>query len=302
LVDQRAAAVPLNASYAGIAAEVSELRGFVRGLEAKLPPSAMVFQLPLRTYLDDDGIARMQPYDPIKPYLMSRTIRWSYPALTNQQVRWQQAAARLDPARLARELAAEGFSAILIDRYGYADNGAAVVAAIQDASDHEPVLGQTSRYITLDIRRLAAAAVPGTSLLAKAASPSAATAGMAPCEGQPLIGIDRIGRATAPFGTPPHLEGSDEFKVAGWAVDQQAGTRGAGVDVVVDQVPFPTIYGMDRSDVASYFKRPDYLQTGFVAAIPRDKVAKGSHALTLRVVSGDSHCFYESPARTVIVD
>ena len=125
---------------------------------------------------------------------------------------------------------------------------------------------------------------------------------MIACEGQPLINIDRIGRATAPFGTAPHVEGSDEVKVLGWAVDQQAGTRAAAVDVLVDQVPYQTIYGTDRSDVAAYFKRPDYLQAGFVAAIPKDKLAKGSHALTVRVVAADSHCYYQSPAQMMIVD
>jgi phosphoglycerol transferase len=300
LADQRAAAAPLNASHAVIAAEVSDLRSFVRGLEAKLPRDAMVFQLPLRTYLNDDGIARMQPYDQIKLYLMSRTVRWSYPAVTNRQVRWQQAAGTLDPARLARELAVEGFAAILVDRYGYTDNGASVVADIEGPANQQ-ALGQTSRYIALDIRQLASAA-PGTSLLAKAATPSPATVGMAACEGQPLINIDRIGRATAPFGAPPHVDRFDEFKVAGWAVDQQAGSRAAGVDVVVDQVPYQTIYGTDRGDVAAYFKRSDYLQTGFVVAIPGDKVAKGSHVLMLRVVAADAHCYYESSAQTVIID
>jgi hypothetical protein len=300
LADQWAAAVPLNDTYAGIAAEVSSLREFVRSLEAKLPPNAMVFQLPLRTYLNDEGIARMQAYDHFKLYLMSHTIRWSYPALTNQQVRWQQAAATIDPTRLGRELAVEGFAAILIDRYGYRDNGAAIVAAIQHDSDHEQALGQTSRYIALDVRRLATGA-PGTSLIAKAASPSPATGTMAMCDGQPVIGIDRIGHTTAPFATPPHLERSEEFKVSGWAVDQQAGKRATGVDILVDHTPFQTIYGTDRSDVASHFKEPDYLQTGFVAAIRLDKFRTGSHTLALRVVAADAHCYYQSPAQTVIV-
>jgi phosphoglycerol transferase len=302
LADERVAAVPMNMLYPRYAAEVHELRGFVHDLEARLPAGAMVFQLPLRTYLNDEGIARMQPYDHIKLYLMSRTLRWSYPAMTNLQVRWQQAAAALDPPRLARELATEGFSAILIDRYGYADNGASVVADVQNASAGEQALAQTARYIALDIRRLAPSA-PGTSALAKAANSSPVSVGLAPCGGPPLIGIDFIGRTSAPFDSNAvHVDGSDEFRMSGWAVDQTASTRASGVDVVIDQIVLPTIYGMDRSDVVSYFKRPEYQQSGFVAGIPRGRIPRGAHRLALRVVSANARCYYESPGQTVIVD
>ncbi len=75
----------------------------------------MVLQLPFRTYLNDDGIARMRPYDHLKLYMVSDTIRWSYPALSNNQVRWQQAAARLAADRLPYQLAEDGFAAI-VDR------------------------------------------------------------------------------------------------------------------------------------------------------------------------------------------
>ena len=93
-----------------------------------------------------------------------------------------------------------------------------------------------------------------------------------------------------------------EFKVSGWAVDQHANTHAAGVDVVINQAAFQTIYGTDRNDVAAYFKRPDYLQSGFVAAIPKGQVARGAHALALRVVSADARCYHQSPAQTVVVD
>src|SRR5690606_21770837 len=115
LADQRAGAVHMNAIHRDVALEVTGLRTFMGELESRLPAGSMVFQLPLRTYLNDPGTERMRPYDHLKVALASRTLIWSYPALANRQVRWHQAAALLEPRQLARELAAQDFAAVLVD-------------------------------------------------------------------------------------------------------------------------------------------------------------------------------------------
>ncbi len=126
---------------------------------------------------------------------------------------------------------------------------------------------------------------------------------MVACTGQPLTYIDRIGSATAPFGEGPlHVDGSGELKISGWAVDQPMETAAGGVDILIDQVPFPTIYGTDRSDVVDYFKRPAYRASGFTVALPAQNISKGQHALALRVVSSDGRCYYETQAHSIIVD
>ena len=67
LADHRMATNGLNAEHRDIAAEVGAVRAFVEPLERRLPAGAMVLQLPFRTFLDDSGVARMQPYDHLKP-------------------------------------------------------------------------------------------------------------------------------------------------------------------------------------------------------------------------------------------
>nr|MBA2259502.1 hypothetical protein [Acidobacteriota bacterium] len=94
--DQGQATRHLNDRYEIIAAEISSLNAFVGALERALPASAMVLQLPFRAYMGESDFGLMKQYDHFKPYLVSRTLRFSYPALSNEQVRWQQAAARLD--------------------------------------------------------------------------------------------------------------------------------------------------------------------------------------------------------------
>lgn len=300
LADQRAAAEHLNAAHEDLAAEVATLKTLVGELESRLPAGAMVFQLPLRLYLNEDEPNRMGAYEHFKPYLVSHALRWSYPALSNQQVRWQQAAALLPPDRLALELAAAGFAAIMIDRRGYPDDGAALVTALRQLSPHPALIGDTPRYAVLDIRSFASDAM-GSAYLQRAAGSSPATEGLPACGAAPLFSIERIGEAKAPFGPEPtHVSG--DIKVSGWAVDQAARSAGAGMDLLIDGTPLQTIYGLYRSDVSDLLQLPAYRPSGFLAGAPMSRFGKGPHALALRLVSTDGRCYYETPAQPVVVD
>jgi phosphoglycerol transferase len=301
LVDQRTAALNLRMAYAGIAAGMPPLEAFVRQLENRLPDRAMVLQLPFRTYLNDDGIARMGSYDHLRLYMVSHRIRWSYPALSNDQVRWQQAAAHLDPRQLPYQAAAEGFAAIVVDRYGYEDDGAAVTAAIRAGLGPSDVIAQSDRYTALDIRSLAGTSEAAGPKLSTAPMP--ATLSMGVCSGQPLMSIDQIGVTRPPFsGAPIHVSGSGGFKVAGWAVDEPGEAAAADVDVVIDQTPFQSVYGSDRGDVAGYYRHRTYFGSGFAAEIPAKTLSKGQHVLAFRVVSSDRRCYYQTPGRPIAVD
>lgn len=302
LIDQRAATVYLNSIHKDVAAEYASLRSLIGRVEAQLPAEAMVFELPFRMYPNDDGGPRGQPYENLKPYLVSRTLRWSYPALSNQQARWQQAAALLPPRGLAPELAAGGFAAILVDRGGFADNGTAVVAALEDSIGAGAVLGDTPRYVVLDIRRVLPVA-PAASRLSKAARSTPITEGLTPCAGQTFTDINQLGTANGPFGgVLVHVDGSRELRVSGWAVDRAAASTGAGVDVVLDRTSFPTIYGLDRNDVAAALKSADYTRSGFMAAVPASRLPPGSHTLSLRVASADGRCYYETLSQAVAIE
>ncbi len=298
LVDQGAAATDLNVAYPAIAAEMPRLRDFVGTLERRLPNRAMVLQLPFRTYINESDVARMQPYDHFKLYLVSEHLRWNYPALSNQQNRWQQAASRLDAGRLARRVAAEGFAAIVVDRFGYDDNGTAVAAAIGAELSSRDVVASTDRYVAYDIRALAQDGVTSDPPLG--AEPVAATRGMNSCPEAATVSIDRIDAESAPFaGRTVNVTPADGVHVIGWAVDAKQGLSASAVDVAIDDVPFPALYGSDRSDVASYFQRPGYFRSGFVAEIPAESVPAGSHMLTVRVVAADRACYYEGPTVSI---
>ncbi|MEO7189851.1 MAG: hypothetical protein ABI051_02205 [Vicinamibacterales bacterium] len=133
--------------------EFRKIGRFISQLESGLPAGAMVFQLPIRPFPVDEGTDTMGIYDQFRPYLASRHLRWSYPALSTEQQRWQQRAAGLSPAELPSFLADEGFSAILINRWGYTDLGQSIAQSLGEGPRAPAVLSQNEDFIALDLGR-----------------------------------------------------------------------------------------------------------------------------------------------------
>jgi phosphoglycerol transferase len=301
LADQRGAAYQMNIEYTGNAAELSTLTTFVRQLEERLPDRAMVLQLPFRRYMDEWATPRMPPFEHFKMYLVSQKLRWSYPALSNQQVAWQVAAEALDPKHLPSRLAREGFSAIVIDRNGYEDSGAAIMADIRATVSGGGVIAQTDRYVAFDIRALAGGI--GADAPRLPTSVALATVGMRACGERPVMALDQIGSTKGLIGPGPiRVDSTRGLRVGGWSVDQARQSLAAGVDVALDRVPFPSVYGWDRVDVANYFKHPPYRYSGFLAEIPRDRLHTGLHSLSVRVAASNRDCYYESVPIGLIVE
>jgi hypothetical protein len=100
---------------------------FVHRIEASVPTNAMIFQLPYMPFPEAGPMRRMVDYDPLRGYLHSRTLRWSYGAVRGRPAdEWCGHTAALPPVEMARKLALGGFAGIYIDRFGYADNAVAL--------------------------------------------------------------------------------------------------------------------------------------------------------------------------------
>jgi phosphoglycerol transferase len=300
VADQGQATRRVNERYAAIASEVADLRMLVDTLERALPVDAMVFQLPVRAYMSESDFGRMKQYDQFKPYLLSKALRFSYPAFSNEQVRWQRAMIGLDMPTLASRLAAQNFSAVLVDRYGYEDQGTAVIAGLRRGAGDDRVIVSTDRFFAVDIRAAAGRSADAASSM----DPVALTLSMTPCPPTaslaPMVSVsdqvDQIGENRAPWGAgTAQIRRSQEAKVSGWAIDAPRRSPAAGVDVVVDGMVFPTTYGTHRNDVAEYFRQPGYRDSGFTAIIPANAIAPGEHWLSIRVVTADGGCYFQSP-------
>lgn len=134
-----------------IARQVAADRDFTERVEAVLPQGAMVFQLPVMEFPEVPAPG-VPPYDHFRPYLYSRTLRYSFGSMKGRErERWQQAVqaklfegAVLDQqsqqiklnranARAAvDELRRLGFKALYINRNGFADKARGIEEALLD--------------------------------------------------------------------------------------------------------------------------------------------------------------------------
>jgi hypothetical protein len=106
----------------------------VEQVEVSLPQGAMVFQLPVMDYPESPALEEMQDYEHFRPYLHSRFLRYSYGSDKGRaRERWQREAVQLSPAALVPILERYGFSAVLLNKRGYPQGGAAMLKELRSA-------------------------------------------------------------------------------------------------------------------------------------------------------------------------
>ena len=121
---------------------------FVGRMESALPPGAAVFQLPYLEFPEASVLpGKMVDYDPLRGYLHSRALRWSYGAMKGRETaNWQKRVAALPVPAMLGELRSAGLSAVWIDRVGYADGGQVLEAGLRDALATSPVVSEDGRF------------------------------------------------------------------------------------------------------------------------------------------------------------
>ncbi|HET9370946.1 MAG TPA: hypothetical protein VFO19_11885 [Vicinamibacterales bacterium] len=149
VLDQSVALRPVVASRAEVMAEFHELRRMIFITEARLPVGALVFQLPVRLQPLEAGTNRMARLDLFRPQSAARGLRWSHPANTPDRQRLHADAAATPTRDLPSLLAARGVRAIVLDRFGYDDDGTAVLAELQSVPGATDVLINMQRYVVL---------------------------------------------------------------------------------------------------------------------------------------------------------
>ena len=128
---------------------------FVHSLEARLPAGAQIFQLPYLRFPESGALpgTKLVDYDPLRPYLHSRALRWSYPTMFGRLGdAWTNAVADQPVPELVRTLSDVGFEGILVDRDGYADDGAAIVAALAAELGADSGEQATDRQVFFSLR------------------------------------------------------------------------------------------------------------------------------------------------------
>lgn len=111
-----------------IAKDVQVDRAFTEAMESKLPPKAMVFQLPVVVYPESVAVQNLQAYEPLRPLFHSKTLHFSYGANKGRaRDDWQKEVEKLPGAEMVAALERYGFSAIYLNRKGFADRAEGLI-------------------------------------------------------------------------------------------------------------------------------------------------------------------------------
>ena len=105
---------------------------FAARAERLLPRGAMVLQLPFVRFPEYPPPYHMGPYDHLRPYLHSVSLRWSYGAMKGRYWdAWQGRLLAWPIEDVVEAAAVAGFGALYVDRNGYADRGASIQTTLR---------------------------------------------------------------------------------------------------------------------------------------------------------------------------
>jgi phosphoglycerol transferase len=145
----------LYAIRAGAAPRFAEDEEFVHRVERLLPPGAMVFQLPHASLPVHAPRPPRAPWDPAKPYLSSRSLRWSFGSMLGRTDRWPRSIEKLPPKEMVERLALAGFSGIWLDRRAFPQPEAVRLEdGLAEAVSARPELSTGKRYCFFSIEAL----------------------------------------------------------------------------------------------------------------------------------------------------
>ena len=107
----------------------------------------------------------------------------------------------------------------------------------------------------------------------------------------PAFAIEKIN--TRRYRPDAVLSANGELRIEGWAFDTSSRRPAAAVEIMIDGVPQPASYGLDRSD-----PEPSGCdackETGFVADLSAAGLSPGPHTLGIRVISADGASYTET--------
>ncbi len=139
-------------SYERLKTEFESDETFIRANQALLGERALVFQLPYVPFPENPAVNKMVDYDHLRGYLHSQKLRWSYGAMKNRPADlWQREIAAQPVNEMVQSLAFSGFSAIYIDRNGYADKGAEIETQLRQALESSPTESANGRLVMFNL-------------------------------------------------------------------------------------------------------------------------------------------------------
>jgi phosphoglycerol transferase len=137
----------------GTRAALESDRSFTFAMQNALPHGAMIFQLPVMKFPESWPINEMGDYEHLRPYLYSSTLHYSYGSNKGRgEEDWQTELAGRPPREMATALEKKGFSAIYLNRKGFSDGGAALLAELKAEGYQQTIESQAHDLVCVPLR------------------------------------------------------------------------------------------------------------------------------------------------------
>jgi phosphoglycerol transferase len=143
--------------YAANAAAYRSDEAFAHEIEETLGDGEMVLQLPYVPFPENGPVGGTGPYDHVRPYLHTDSVRWSFGSMKGRPDDWQAALAGAPPETLLPAIAAAGFAGVYVDRSGYPDGARDLELELDRELDTKPITSPDGRFSFFDLRRYARA-------------------------------------------------------------------------------------------------------------------------------------------------
>jgi len=123
---------PSREQTAQVARCMESDRQLVGAMESALPSGAMVFQIPIMEF-PESPVPGLSPYDQLRPYLFSKSLRFSFGSMKGRSdTQWQKDLQKIPLPDAVSKIRSMGFQAILISRNGFPDKGQGILKALAD--------------------------------------------------------------------------------------------------------------------------------------------------------------------------
>jgi len=129
---------------------------YVDEIQARVPPNTMIFQLPYVPFPEAGNLLKLADYDPLRPYLHSTDLRWSYGGVKGRALAdWAASASSEPTARMLVEIGAAKFGGLSIDRAGYtASAGKKLEGELRVLLPTAPMVSLNNRFIFWNLKDL----------------------------------------------------------------------------------------------------------------------------------------------------
>ncbi len=138
--------------YALVRKEYASDEDFGRRMEAALPAGSMIYEMPYVLFPEGPAVGNLGGYELLRPWLHTRTLRWSFGAVRGRAAAsWHADLAKRPLPEVVEKIALAGFRGVYLDRAGFADGGAKEEAELSRLLGVQPLVSLSGRQSFFDM-------------------------------------------------------------------------------------------------------------------------------------------------------